>query len=77
MPKTTTKGPPTYFRPKATPGISLSLTDLGRGLLDSASSVTGWSRSDLVEALIRRHGIAGIVECAKEISDQESPASDS
>lgn len=49
-------GPKAYYRPKASPGQSLSLTELGRCILDAAAERTGRSRSDVIERLLREHG---------------------
>lgn len=51
-----TRGPKSHYRPKERLCVSITLTRLGREILDAAARRTGESRSDVVENLLRRHG---------------------
>lgn len=50
------RGPKSVFRPKSMPPACVTLTPLGKRILQAASERTGQSRSDIVELLLRKYG---------------------
>jgi hypothetical protein len=58
-------GPPTFFSPKDPKPVTLNLTSHGKKRLDEISTLTGASRADVVEWLIRTYGhaVTFIIEC--------------
>lgn len=49
-------GPKAYYRPKHPSPITVNLTDEARAILKECQKVTGASRADIFDQLLRRFG---------------------
>lgn len=50
------KGPASIYRPKDPPNVTVSLSSLGKRILEAADERTGAGKSNVVEHLLRLHG---------------------
>lgn len=69
-----TKGPASIYRPKDPPNVTVSLSKLGKDILEAADDRTGAGKSNVVEHLLRVYGGSITAEELAPLDDAEEPA---